>query len=203
MELEACINEEIAKRSQLEKEFSSTKEELNKLQIETEEKRVKLNSVLQLQDELSSKLHLLSQATLQAELQVEKEMRAQSAVAQEADKLRRQRDVFLRRIEFSKEKDAKGEAAGLAEQSFDYRQFTAAEIRATTDDFSERMRLKSGGDWTNVYKGCLNSTLVAIKMYNSENADSEESFQEKVLVLADKLLPLLYLFNLKVLIFVM
>ncbi|XP_019177364.1 PREDICTED: putative U-box domain-containing protein 50 [Ipomoea nil] len=182
VELGGCINEEIAKRAQLEKEFCSTKQELNKLQTETEEKRAMLNSTLQLRDQLSRKLHLLSQEISQAGLQVEEETRAQAAMAQEAEKLRRQRDVFLHRIEFSKGNDT---AMGSGEQRFHYRQFTAAEIRAATDDLSERMRLKSGGDWTNVYKGCLNSTLVAVKIYsNSGIGDSEEAFQAKVNLLS-------------------
>nr|GMD49271.1 putative U-box domain-containing protein 50 [Ipomoea batatas] len=180
VELGGCINEEIAKRAELEKEFCSTKEELNKLQTETEEKKAMLSSILLLRDQLSRKLHLLSQAISQAELQMEEETRAQAAMVQEADKVRRQRDVFLRRIEFCNGNDA----MGSGEQRFDYRQFSAAEIRAATDDLSERLRIKSGGDSTNVYKGCLNSTLVAVKMYsNSGIRDSEEAFQAKVKLL--------------------
>lgn len=101
-------------------------------------------------------------------------------MVQGIEELRRQRDVLLRRIEFCKEKDAIIIANRLGDFNFDYRNYTAEEIRAATDDFSELLRLKSAGEWENVYKGRINQTIVAIKLSDSTDALSAEDFQEKV-----------------------
>lgn len=96
------------------------------------------------------------------------------------EELRRQRDVLQRRIEFCKEKDAIAMANRLGDINFEYRNYTAEEIRAATDDFSQLLRLKSGGEWENVYKGRINQTSVAIKLSDSTDSLSPEDFQEKV-----------------------
>nr|GLL18920.1 putative U-box domain-containing protein 50 isoform X1 [Ipomoea trifida] len=183
-DLEACINEEMAKRAHLEEELDSAKEELYELQTEVEEKRTKLNSILELQRELASKVQLSSREKSHAEIQLERAVRTRTQMIQGIEKLRRQRDVLRRRIEFCKEKDAIGEATRLGEPSFCCRQFSAAEIRAATNEFSERQRLKCGGNWTNVYKGCLNSERVAIKLYHKSSSLSEETFQHQVKLLS-------------------
>ncbi|XP_019185661.1 PREDICTED: putative U-box domain-containing protein 50 isoform X2 [Ipomoea nil] len=183
-DLEACINEEMAKRAHLEEELDSAKEELYELQTEVEEKRAKLNSILELQRELASKVQLSSQEKSHAEIQLERAVRTRTQMVQGIENLRRQRDVLRRRIEFCKEKDAIGEAKRLGEPSFCCRQFSAAEIRAATNEFSERQRLKCGGNWTNVYKGCLNSERVAIKLYHKSTSLSEETFQHQVKLLS-------------------
>ncbi|KAL2501167.1 putative U-box domain-containing protein 50 [Forsythia ovata] len=165
MELEICINEEVLKNADLKKQIDSRKFELFDLQGEVEEKRSKLNSILELQRELSNKLQLSSSAKSRAEVQLEKAVQTRTNMVREIEELRGQRDVIQRRIEFCREKE-----------------FTAAEIRAATEDFSEGLRLKSRGQLTNVYKGRINHMTVAIKMYNSANAPSHEAFTAKVLL---------------------
>ncbi|XP_027178324.1 putative U-box domain-containing protein 50 [Coffea eugenioides] len=182
-DLEARIHEEIAKRMDLQKDLDSTKEELFEIQSEVEEKRNKLNPILELQRELSNKLQLSTLAKSRVESQLEKAVRNRAEMVQEIEELRRQRDVLQRRIEFCKEKDAIGMANRLNDLCFDYRKFTAAEIRAATDDFSECLRLKSAADWTNVYRGRVNRTTVAIKLSNSYAALSQDTFLEKVKLL--------------------
>lgn len=163
-----------------EKELENTREELFEIQSEVEEKRSKLNSILELQRELSNKLQLSTVAKSRVEIRMEKAVRERAEMVQEIEELRRQRNVFQRRIEFCKEKDAIGMANRLTDLGFDYRKFTATEIRAATDDFSERFRFKSAGDWTNVYKGRINKTTVAIKLPDSVDGLSQEAFLEKV-----------------------
>lgn len=101
-------------------------------------------------------------------------------MVREIEELRRQRDVLNRRIEFCREKDAIGMATKLDELRSGFRKYTAEEIRSATGDFSEIMRLKSGGHWTNVYRGRMNHGTVAIKMLYSTNQISQEVFQAKV-----------------------
>ncbi|KAI3451251.1 hypothetical protein Pfo_007916 [Paulownia fortunei] len=183
-ELEGCLNEEAVKHVDLDKELDSRKEDLNELQSEVEEKRSKLNSILELQKELSNKLHLSSSAKARAEVQLEKTVRTRADMVQEIEQLRKHRDVLQRRIEFCKEKDAIGKVSKLNGSGFDFREFSAAEIIAATEDFSERLRLKSAGRWTNMYRGRINHITVAIKMYNSANARSLEAFTTKVKLLS-------------------
>ncbi|CAI9758192.1 unnamed protein product [Fraxinus pennsylvanica] len=182
MELEGCVSEEVLKNSGIKKELDSRKDELFELQGEVEEKRSKLNSILELQRELNNKLQLSSSAKSRAEVQLEKAGRTRNDMVREIEELRGQRDVIQRRIEFCREKDAMGSADTLNTLSFDYREFTAAEIRAATEDFSEGLRLKSRGRLTSVYKGCINHMTVAIKMYDSANVPSPEAFTAKVLL---------------------
>lgn len=164
----------------LQKDLDITKEELSEIQSEVEENRNKLNSILELQHELSNKLQLSTLAKSRVESHLEKAVRNRAEMVQEIEELRRQKDVLQRRIEFCREKDAIGMSNRLNDLGFDYRKFTAAEIRAATDDFSERLRLKSAGDWTNVYRGRINRTTVAIKLSNSDDVLSQETFLEKV-----------------------
>ncbi|KAL2521748.1 U-box domain-containing protein kinase family protein [Forsythia ovata] len=185
MELEVCINEEVMKNADLKKELDSRKYELFDLQSEVEEKRSKLNSILELQRELSNKLQLSSSAKSRAEVQLEKAVQTRTNMVRDIEELRGQRDVIQRRIEFCREKDAISSADRMDTSSFDYREFTAAEIRAATEDFAEGLRLKSRGQLTNVYRGRINHMTVAIKMYNSANAPSHEAFTAKVKILSE------------------
>ncbi|THG12734.1 hypothetical protein TEA_026861 [Camellia sinensis var. sinensis] len=155
-EIEAQINEEIDTRTDLKKELDTTKEEVCEIGTEVEDKKSKLKSMLELQRELSNKLQLSSLAKTRAEAQLEKAVTARAEMVREIEELRRQREI----------------------------EFTADEIRAATDDFSERLRLKSAGDWTNVYRGRINHIIVAIKAYNSVNGLSQEAFEAKVKLLS-------------------
>lgn len=184
MELEVCLSEEVLKNADLKKELDSRKDELFELQGEVEEKRSKMNSILELQRELSNKLQLSSSAKSRDEVQLEKAVQTRSDMVREIEELRGQRDVIQRRIEFCREKDAIGSADRINTSSFAYREFTAAEIRAATEDFSEGLRLKSRGQFTNVYKGRLNHMTVAIKIYNSATSPSHEALIAKVKILS-------------------
>ncbi|KAL0379014.1 UNVERIFIED_CONTAM: putative U-box domain-containing protein 50 [Sesamum radiatum] len=183
-ELEASINEEVLKNVDLNKELDSRKGELNELRSEVEEKRSKLNSILELQKELSQKLQLSTSAKARAEVQLEKAVRTRADMVQEIEELRKNRDVLQCRIEFCKEKDAIVKVSKSYGFGSDYREFSAAEIKAATEDFSERLRLKSAGRLTNVYRGRINHITVAIKSYSSENARSEEGFTTMVKLLS-------------------
>lgn len=108
----------------------------------------------------------------------------------EIEDLRQQRDVLHRRIEFCKEKDAIGKVAKLTELSCGFKEYTADEIRLATNGFSERLRLKPGGEWSTVYKGRMNQSTVAIKMLNSVRGLSQEDFQAKVCLLFSLHIPL-------------
>ncbi|KAK6150340.1 hypothetical protein DH2020_015272 [Rehmannia glutinosa] len=180
VELEDCLNEEVVKNVDLTKELEIRNEELNELQSEMEQKRSKLNSILELQKELSGKLHLSSSAKARAEVRLEKAVRTRAEMVQEIEKLRKHRDVLQRRIEFCREKDAIGKVSKSNGVGFDFREFSAADIVAATEDFSGCLRLKYGGRWTNVYRGRINHITVAVRMYNSANAQTMEDFKTKV-----------------------
>lgn len=183
-EIDGCINDEIARKADLKRELDATKDELSELHTEVEVTKSKLSSITELQCELSNKMQLSSVARSHAEVQVDKALKHRTDMLQEIEEYRKQRDVLGRRIEFCREKDAIGNAMMLIEPGFEYKEFSAAEIRAATDGFSDRMRLKSGGDWTDVYKARLHHTSVAIKLYSSADVDSENTFQAKVKLLS-------------------
>lgn len=156
------------------------KEQLHEVIRDVEESKNRLNSLMELQAELSSKLQISSMARAHAEAQLEKAVVTRAEMVREIEELRRQRDVLQRRIEFCREKDALGMVARLTELSCSYREYTAEDIRLATDGFSERLRLKSGGDWLNVYRGRINHSTVAIKTLVSANRLSQQDFQAEV-----------------------
>ena len=148
------------------------------MKTELEERKRSLRSLTEVQSELSNRLQIWTLAKTRAETQLEKAVGERSEMVREIEELRRQRDVFNRRIEFCKEKDAIGMAASLAEMTCcAFREYTEEELRLATDNFSDRLRFKSGGDWTNVYRGRFNHSSVAIKMLPSL---SHQHFQSKV-----------------------
>ncbi|XP_059435551.1 putative U-box domain-containing protein 50 [Corylus avellana] len=179
-ELEAGIKEEAKNRSELEKELDAEKEQMNEVINDIEESKSRLSSLLQLQTELSSKLQMSTLAKTHSETQLEKQVTTRAEMVREIEELRRQRDVLNRRIEFCREKDAIGMATKLDELRCGFREYTAEEIRSATGDFSESTRLKSGGDWTNVYRGRMKHGTVAVKMLTSTSDISQEVFQAKV-----------------------
>jgi chromosome segregation ATPase len=164
----------------LERELDSEKEQMSEVINDIEESKSRLSSLVQLQTELCSKLQRSTLAKSRSETQLEKAVMTRAEMVREIEELRRQRDVLNRRIEFCREKDAIGMATKLDELRCGFREYTAEEIRSATGDFSEGMRLKSGGDWTNVYRGRMNHGTVAIKMHNSTDQISQEVFQDKV-----------------------
>ena len=110
-------------------------------------------------------------------------MSSRTALLREIEELRRQRDLFQRRIEFCKEKDAIEMATRISSSDqvcCSYREFSTDEIRLATDHFAPHRRLKAGGDWTNVYKGRINHLSVAIRLLDSEDGMCHEVFQAKV-----------------------
>ncbi|BBH05806.1 U-box domain-containing protein kinase family protein [Prunus dulcis] len=183
-ELEAKIKEEVTKREDLKKALDSEKEQLHEVIMDTEESKSRLNSLMELQYELSTKLHNSSLAKSNRETQLEKAVSTRAEMVREIQELRQQREVLHRRIEFCKEKDAIGMVARLSDMSCGFKDYTAEEIRLATNDFSERLRIKPGGDWTSMYRGRINHATVAIKMLNSANGISKQDFQAKVTVLS-------------------
>ncbi|XVF15302.1 hypothetical protein REPUB_Repub09cG0139400 [Reevesia pubescens] len=183
--LETLIKEEVTQRLEVKKILDIEKEQLYETIRDVEESKNRLNSLKELQSELSNKLQISSMGTANAEAQLENAVVTRAEMVREIEELRRQRDVLRRRIEFCREKDALGMVARSSELSCSYREYTAEDIRLATDNFSERLRLKSGGDWLNVYRGRVNHSTVAIKMLDSANGLSREDFQAKVRLLND------------------
>lgn len=163
--------------------LDNEKEQIQEMRSDVEEGKNRLSSLVELQSELSNKLQLSTVARSHLEAQLEKAVVARAEMVREIEEIRRQRDVLQRRIEFCRDKDAIGMVTKMSELSCGYREYTSEDIRSATDDFSEHLRLKSGGDWTNVYRGHINHTVVAIKMLNSDDGLSLEAFLSKVVVI--------------------
>lgn len=182
-ELEVHINEEISNRIDIRKELDASKEQIYEVRSDVEESKSRLRSLLELQTELSKKLQLSSLSRSRVEAQLENVAIARAEMVREIEELRRQRDVLQRRIEFCREKEAIGTASRLSELICSYREYTPEVIKLATDDFSEHLRMKTGGDLTNVFKGRINHATVAIKMVNSAKGLSQEAFQIEVKLL--------------------
>ncbi|KAH7520442.1 hypothetical protein FEM48_Zijuj08G0144400 [Ziziphus jujuba var. spinosa] len=178
-DLQARIKEEVSNRTELQKELEAEKEHIHEVMGDIEESKNRLNSIKELQSELSNKLHISTLGKSHAEAQVEKAVNKRAEMVREIEELRQQRDVLHRRIEFCREKDAIGMVARLGEPSCGFKVYTAEEIRLATNGFSERLRLKPGGDWTTVYRGRIENATVAIKILNSVSGLSQEDFQAK------------------------
>ncbi|KAK2656594.1 hypothetical protein Ddye_009646 [Dipteronia dyeriana] len=179
---EILIKEEIRSRIEAQNSLDSEKEQLHELIRDLEDRQSRLNSLAQLQSELSNELQQSTMAKRHAEAELEKSVITRADMVKEIEEFRRQRDVLNRRIDFCKEKDAIGLVARSIELiSCGHREYTAEDIRLATDDFSQRLRLKSGGDWTNVYRGRLHYATVAVKLLHPVHGH----FQSKVRLLSD------------------
>ncbi|XP_057783889.1 putative U-box domain-containing protein 50 [Salvia miltiorrhiza] len=176
-ELQTCLHMETVKKVELNKMLDGTREEIVQLESELHQKRSKLDSVIELQKELSQTLHQSSSARVRAELKLEEAVKTRADMVPEIEELRKHKDVLQRRIEFCKEKDAIAKVSRMNGSGFAFREFTAAEIIAATEDFSDRFRVKSA---KNVYRGRINHITVAVKMHNTADERSLQDFTTKV-----------------------
>ncbi|KAF8081976.1 hypothetical protein N665_0854s0013 [Sinapis alba] len=177
-ELEAGIKEESKRREKLQGTLDSDRACIEQAKNNVEKGKAKLVSLGELQEELSSKVKTMRDAKLQAEAELERAVLEKGEMIAEIEKLRNQRDVFNRRIEFCKEK---GLATEEEEVKCGYREYVAEDIRMATESFSDRLRLKSGGNWTNVYRGRIKHTTMAVKVIGDRLSD--EDFAAKVKLL--------------------
>ncbi|CAL0311845.1 unnamed protein product [Lupinus luteus] len=184
-ELESKINEEVSVREELKKEVEAEKEQVYDMRMDFEESKRRVSSLSELQCELSNMLQISTLAKSRAETQLERAVEERTGMVREIEELRRQRDVLNRRIEFCKQKDAIGMAARLSETCCSFREYTEEELRLATENYSERLRLKSSDGLTNVYRGRINHFTVAIKRLNSFPSLSQQDFQYKVRLLGD------------------
>lgn len=182
--MEVQTKEEAKNRIEMKKESDRKKEHLQEVKTDIEESKNKLNSLIELRSELSHRLHISKMAKARAEAQLKEEVTKRAEMVQEIGELRRERDVFQRRIEFCKEKGAVGLAGRLSTHQLSccLREYTVEEIKLATDEYSESLRLKTGsGRITTVYKGRINHDRVAIKLFNSsDDGMPKEDFQAKV-----------------------
>ncbi|XP_058775991.1 putative U-box domain-containing protein 50 isoform X2 [Vicia villosa] len=189
-ELEGRIRQEVSTKENLNKELHIEKEQREEMRTEIIERKQRMNSLIELQSELSNKLQISTISRSRAETHVERAVRERTDMVREIEELRKQRDVLNRRIEFCKQKDAIGMAARLSDNggngtSSGMREYSEEELRLATDNFSERLRLKCGREWTNVYRGRFNHSTVAIKIMSSFASLSRKDFQSKVRFLGD------------------
>ncbi|WCJ31998.1 U-box domain-containing protein kinase family protein [Euphorbia peplus] len=184
-ELEDKIKEEVVNRIEMTKRLETEKEQIQEMMNDVAENRSRLKSLVELQSELSNKLQISALARSHGETQLQKAVIARAEMVREIEELRRQRDILQRRIEFCKEKDAIGMVSKSNELTCGYRQYSAEDIRLATDGFSESLRLKPGGDFSNIYRGRIHNLTVAIKMLSSDNSLSQEDFLAKVKILTN------------------
>ncbi|CAJ2636301.1 unnamed protein product [Trifolium pratense] len=179
-ELEYLKSEELTKREELKKELNVEKEQIQKIRMSVEESKQRLSSLVEQQLDLKNKLHVSTLEISECETKLENVMAARTEMLMVIEELSRQRDVLNKRIMFLKEKDDNNEISNINEKSFYLREYTKEEIMLATNNFSEYFRLKSCGDWSNVYRGNINHSNVAIKMLGSTFALSKQDFQAKV-----------------------
>ncbi|XP_010444515.1 PREDICTED: putative U-box domain-containing protein 50 [Camelina sativa] len=180
-ELEAWIKEESERREKLQVTLDSDIKCIEEAKNYVEKGKTKLHSLGELQEELSSKVKTMMEDKLQVEVELERVVLQRGDMITEIEKLRNQRDVFNLRIEFCKEKEARGLVPEEEEVKCGYRAYAAADIRLATESYSDRLRLKSGGNWTNVYRGRIERTTVAVKVIGDSLSD--EDFGAKVKLL--------------------
>ncbi|KAM0022094.1 putative protein kinase RLK-Pelle-RLCK-IXb family [Helianthus debilis subsp. tardiflorus] len=184
-DLETRLNEETMKRRDFENDLHTAKEEVTENQIRLQQNKSKLNSTLELLKELPNKLKRVTLEKSQHEEQLKKMIHIRGTMILEIENLRKQKDVMQRRIEFCKDKDAIETVKRLNDLSFSYKEFTAGEIRAGTENFSDHCRIKCFGDYTSVYRAQINHTTVAVKLYDfgtKQVPDGE--FDNKVKILS-------------------
>ncbi|KAL5556568.1 hypothetical protein UlMin_038804 [Ulmus minor] len=176
-ELESLAAKQATARAEIKKELDATRVLLQKMRTEIEESKNELTSLSELQPQLAKKLRIFSMAKSKAEAEIERAAAERSEMVRGIEELRRQKDVLRRRVEFCRE----GDAIEMVKLSCDLREYSCEEIKMATDNFSEGLRLKSGGDWTSFYKGRINLQTVAVKIFDM----TEEDFQMKVKFLSN------------------
>ncbi|XP_024185642.1 putative U-box domain-containing protein 50 [Rosa chinensis] len=182
-ELEIQIKEEAKKRIEMKKLLDKDKDFLHEVKTDIEESKNKLNSLIELRSELSQRLRISKMARARMEAQLENDITNRAEMVREIEELRRERDVFQRRIEFCREKDALGMAGRSSSDQLSccLREYTVEEIKLATNGYSERLLFKTGSDRSlTVYKGRINHDRVAIKLFNSDDGLPREDFQAKV-----------------------
>ncbi|CAN8264237.1 unnamed protein product [Cochlearia groenlandica] len=179
-ELEAGIKEESEKREKLQGKLDLDKECIVEANSYVEKGKTKISLLGELREELSNKVRTTMEDKSQAEAELERAVLKTGEMITEIEKLRNQRDVFNLRIEFCKEK----EATGLDSKEVvkcGYREYVAEDIILATESYSERLRLKSGGNWTNVYRGRIKHTTVAVKVIGDSLSDDVFATKVKLL----------------------
>lgn len=157
-------------------ELELIKKQLEEAFEDVLESQNRLKSTLELEGELKDILQANYSERSRIEAQIENAAIAREEILREIDEMCRQRDVFRRRIGYSRERRATVTSNG---SSCSYREFTEDELREATDNFSDRMRIKGGPNGV-IYKGRLNHTMIAIKAQDEWRRLSEEEFQAKV-----------------------
>ncbi|RDX88580.1 putative U-box domain-containing protein 50, partial [Mucuna pruriens] len=178
-ELESLIKEEVTRREELKKELDGEKEQLHELRMDIEESKKMISLVAEQQSELLNRLHIFTLAVSQAETKLGNVLAEKTKVLMEMNDLRRQRDGQNRIIEFFQRKRCHRNECRLIEKGCGFREYTKEEIMLATHNFSKQMRLKSGGNWTNIYRGQISHSTVAIKMLNPVPDLSQLDFQAK------------------------
>ncbi|KAF9608644.1 hypothetical protein IFM89_010428 [Coptis chinensis] len=163
-ELQCCIDKEIDNQIDLKRNLDAATEQILEITRDIEESKNRLNSAVELQTELARKISSSSSAKPLAESELEKTVAMRAEILIEIDKLREQKDVFLRRIEFCKEEYAITSATHSRITNRKYREFTENEIRDATDNFAEGMKLRSDSVFSIFYKGRIKNSTIAIKM---------------------------------------
>ncbi|XP_042516833.1 putative U-box domain-containing protein 50 [Macadamia integrifolia] len=190
-ELEARIKEEVDKNQVEKNKLEAARENIYEISSDIEQIKSRLNSLIELQSELTTKLQSSSLAKSHVEAQLENAIAAKTEIEREMDELRRQRELLHRRIEFCKKRDAiaattksSSSVSESDELNYSYREFTAEDIISATANFSEHMRLKKRCEQTNYYRGRLNHMGVAIELHDSLTSLSEEDFRAKMELLS-------------------
>ncbi|KAL5063342.1 hypothetical protein RYX36_025079, partial [Vicia faba] len=184
-ELEYLKNEEVARKEELNKELNIEKEQIQIIKMDIEDIEQSLSSMEELQLELQNKLHDSTLEISECETEFENIMAERTKMLMEIEELSRQRDVLNKTIMFFKEKDGKEMCNKLTEKSCCLEEYTEEEIIMATNNFSEYLRLTSGRDWNNVYRGNINNSDVTIMMIDSTFALSQQDFQAKLMYLCN------------------
>ncbi|PIA52280.1 hypothetical protein AQUCO_01000271v1 [Aquilegia coerulea] len=165
-ELQCCLGKEISDQIDLKKDIDEAREKTHEFTSDIEMNKNRLNTILEVQSELANKIICSSSEKVLVEVELEKALAMKVDVNKQIEKLREQKDVVLRRIEFCIERNALASATpnNSKDMNCSYREFTEKEIRDATNNFSACMKLKSDSEFSSFYKGRLNNITVAIKL---------------------------------------
>lgn len=169
----------MTKKEELKKQLNAEKEQVQKIRVEVEERNQRVSSLAELELELLNKLHVSTLALSEGETKLENVMASRTEMLMEIEELRKQKDVLNRRIKFFKE-DVEEISGEVREKGCRLREFTKEEIIFATNNFSEQLRLKSGGDWSNIYRGYFNHSNAVVKMLDFIPDLSQQDLQSKV-----------------------
>ncbi|KAL1328974.1 U-box domain-containing protein 33 isoform X1 [Arachis ipaensis] len=178
---EMKYEKEVKLRKELEEAIKREKEEIDCMKSQREKLNEELQHALHKNSLLESKIASTQLMLEELDQKNKSAMDTLEKYKQEREDLQTQRDNALKEAE-----ELRREKQGEASTSHVFQlfsEFSFAEIKEATNNFSPSQKIGEGG-YGSIYKGILRQTEVAVKMLSPDSKQGPKEFQQEVEVLS-------------------